>query len=137
MRTLRITPSPERSGSAVVTLTVSDGSLSSVVQFTVTVTEVNDVPTLSSLADVVTEEDTPIGPLGIVVGDLDGSPDALVLSAASSNATLLPFENIVFGGSGADRTITLTPAANQHGTSTVLVTVSDGLAVATESFTLT
>ena len=57
--------------------------------------------------------------------------------AASSNATLLPEANIVFGGSGANRTATLTPAANEIGTTTVTITVSDGTDTASASFVLT
>ncbi len=40
----------------------------------------------------------------------------------------MPTANIVFGGSGANRTVTVTPAANQTGTATITVTVSDGTA---------
>src|SRR5262249_51225661 len=50
----------------------------------------------------------------------------LQLSAASSNAGLVPIGNIVFGGSGANRTVTVTPAAGQTGSATITVTVNDG-----------
>ena len=50
----------------------------------------------------------------------------LQLSAASSNPGLVPTGNIVFGGSGANRTVTVTPAAGQTGTATITVTVNDG-----------
>src|SRR5206468_234523 len=33
--------------------------------------------------------------------------------------------NIAFGGSGADRTFTLTPASSQTGTTTITITVTD------------
>src|SRR6185436_4183814 len=49
----------------------------------------------------------------------------------------VPVSNIVFGGSGANRTITVTPAAGQTGTATITVTVSDGQASAPTSFLLT
>ncbi len=47
------------------------------------------------------------------------------MGGASSNTTLVPNANIVFGGSGASRNVTVTPAANQFGTSTITLTVSD------------
>jgi hypothetical protein len=47
------------------------------------------------------------------------------VTGASSNTTLVPLANIVFGGSGANRTVTVTPAANQFGTANITVTVQD------------
>ena len=43
----------------------------------------------------------------------------------------------MFGGSGANRTVTVTPAANQNGTTTITVTVSDGQLSTPTSFQLT
>jgi hypothetical protein len=71
------------------------------------------------------------------VGDLETAPDTLILTAASSNQTLLPDANILLGGSEANRTITLTPAANQLGATTITVTVSDGDLSTSETFLLT
>ncbi|MDR1009619.1 MAG: BNR-4 repeat-containing protein, partial [Opitutaceae bacterium] len=64
-------------------------------------------------------------------------PAALVVSAASSNQALLPDTGIVLGGSGAGRTVTLTPASGQTGNATVTLTVSDGDLTAQSVFTLT
>ena len=36
------------------------------------------------------------------------------MSGSSSNTTLVPNGNIVFGGSGANRTVTVTPAAESE-----------------------
>ncbi|HNC75663.1 MAG TPA: Ig-like domain-containing protein, partial [Elusimicrobiota bacterium] len=47
-------------------------------------------------------------------------------SGVSSNGTLLPNSALVFGGSGANRTVVLTPALNQNGTTTLTLTVTDG-----------
>ena len=49
----------------------------------------------------------------------------------------MPAANIVFGGSGATRTVTVTPAANQSGTATITVTVSDGSRRTPTTFVLT
>ena len=50
------------------------------------------------------------------------------MTATSSNVALVPDANLVLSGTGADRTLVITPAANQAGTATITVTVSDGTA---------
>ena len=71
------------------------------------------------------------------MADADTPVDSLTLSGSSDNLTLVPNGNIVFGGSGANRTVTVTPAANQSGVATITVTVSDGTTSASDSFVLT
>src|SRR5437870_11523779 len=65
------------------------------------------------------------------------SAGSLTVSGSSSNPTLVPNSGIVFGGSGSSRTVTVTPAANQTGTATISVTVSDGSLSTGTSFVLT
>ena len=116
-RTVTVTPAANQSGTATITLTVTDGNGGTASDtFVVTVTAVNDAPTISDVADQTTNEDT-----------ATAAPDAsrsamsrrrrrrLTLTGSSSNTTLVPTANIVFGGSGASRTVTVTPAANQIG----------------------
>ncbi len=136
-RTVTLTPAPDQFGTAVVTLTVSDGDLSAQTAFTLTVQPVNDPPTISPLADQVADEDTPVGPLAFTVGDVETPAADLAVTAASSNPTLVPVSGIALGGSGADRTVTLTPAPDQFGTAVVTLTVSDGNLSAATAFTLT
>src|SRR5207247_2325950 len=59
------------------------------------------------------------------------------LSAVSSNPGLVPNQNIVFGGFGANRTVNVTPAAGQTGTATITVTVNDGPNNTSTSFVVT
>src|SRR5207237_8262231 len=59
------------------------------------------------------------------IWDAETAAGSLSVNATSSNTALLPNANIVFGGSGADRTFTLTPATGQTGTSNVTITVTD------------
>ncbi len=136
-RTVTLTPTPNASGTAQITVTVSDGELSATRQFSLTVNSVNDLPTVTSIANQTVDEDTAAGPLNFVVGDVETAAGSLILSAASSNPTLAPEGNITFGGSGANRTVTVTPAANQTGTAQITVSVSDGQDSVTSAFTLT
>ena len=91
-----------------------------------TVNAVNDAPTITTIANQTTTVGTAVGPLAFTVGDVETAAGSLTVSGSSSNPTLVPNGNIVFGGSGANRTVTVTPAANQTGTATITVTVSDG-----------
>ncbi len=75
--------------------------------------------------------------LYFTVTDAETAASALTVTAASSNPVLLPSSNIALGGSGANRSITVTAAYNETGTATVTVSVSDGSATADESFNVT
>jgi uncharacterized repeat protein (TIGR01451 family) len=136
-RTVTITPGAHRSGTATLTLRVRDpDGMAASTSFLLTVTPSNDPPTLASVPDVTMSPNTSLG-LPVAIGDLESDPGSLVLSASSSNPTLIPNENCVVGGTGANRTLALTPLANQLGTATITLTVSDGLASGTETFVLT
>jgi CSLREA domain-containing protein len=58
------------------------------------------------------------------------------VSASSSDTTLVPNANLVVGGSGASRTLAVTPMSNQIGTTTIEVTASVGGMMASTSFVL-
>lgn len=81
-------------------------------------------------------------PLNIpfTVGDNQQAPGVLTLSATSSNPAVITNANIVFGGAGANRDVTLTPVAGATGSSTITITINDGQASnfdSTFSFVLT
>ena len=109
-------PPPTSSGPSTIRVTVSDGAASAFDEFILTVTAVNDAPTISNIADRTVNEDTPTGAVAFTVGDAETAAGSLTLTGTSSNTALVPVANVVFGGSGADRTVTVTPAANQSGT---------------------
>jgi uncharacterized repeat protein (TIGR01451 family) len=98
---------------------------------------VNSPPTITGITNVITAEDVSAGPIGFVIGDTETAAASLTLSATSSDISLVDPASIVFGGNGANRTVTLTPSTNQNGASTITLTVSDGMAVTNTSFTLT
>jgi formylglycine-generating enzyme required for sulfatase activity len=103
---------------------------------TVTV-QANTAPTISDIAAQSISADSNTGALAFTIGDAQTLESSLTLSGSSSNTTLVPNANIVFGGSGASRTVTVTPASSQSGTATITVTVSDGSLTASDTFVLT
>jgi parallel beta-helix repeat protein len=102
-----------------------------------TFTKNNTAPTISDIADKTTDEDTATGDIPFTIGDAETNPAYLLVTVDSSNAALVPSGNIVPGGSGANRTLNITPAANQYGAATITVSVSDGTATVNDSFLLT
>lgn len=136
-RTLNISPALNQTGTTTITVTVSDGTTTATDTFVLTVNPVNDAPTISSIANRSTSEDTATPAIAFTVGDVETAADSLTITKDSSNTTLVPVDNIVIGGTGAGRTVTITPAANQTSTATITLTVSDGTTTAIRSFTLT
>jgi hypothetical protein len=131
-------PGTNYTGPDSFTFVVSDGALTSAVAtVALTITPVNDAPTLTSLANQVISANGTAGPLALAVGDVETAAGSLTLSANSSNPALVPANNVAFGGSGANRTVTVTPAAGQSGNATITVSVSDGQLSASNSFVLT
>src|SRR6185369_10485033 len=118
-------------GTATISVTVNDGGASNNLvtrNFTVTVNAVNDPPTIGAISNQAVLEDTPAGPINLTVDDVDSPLGSLILSASSSNPALAPAANIVFDGTSANPNMTITPVANQSGTATITVKVSDGQA---------
>ncbi len=132
------TPAANYYGPDAFTYKASDGLLdSNNATVAITVTPVNDAPTISDIADRAIDANSNTGAVAFTIGDADGLT-GLAVSGISSNSTLVPNANIVFAGTGASRTVTVTPAANQSGTATITVTVTDGAGLASsDSFLLT
>ncbi|MBA3685838.1 MAG: hypothetical protein H0W72_11450 [Planctomycetes bacterium] len=97
----------------------------------------NTAPTISPIGDRTISAGGSTGAIAFTVGDTQTAATALVVTASSSNPTLVPAANVVLGGSGADRTVTITPAAGQSGSATITVSVSDGSLSAARAFALT
>ena len=119
-------PAANQSGTAAITITVADpDGASASSSFLLTVDPVNDLPTISHLADQVTAGSTPTAAVPFTIGDVETPAERLTLTGSSSNTKLVPNSNIVFGGVGADRTVIVTPADSQSGTAVITVTVTD------------
>ena len=94
-------------------------------------------PTISNVLDQSTNENTPTGAIAFTVGDTETAAGSLAVVGTSSNQLIVPDANIVLGGSGTARTVTITPAPDQFGTVTITLRVSDGFASASDTFVLT
>lgn len=135
-----ITPAPNQSGTATITLTISDnGSVNNTITRTmlVSVAPVNDAPTISPIVPWKMVKNSTSSPIPFTVGDLETAPGALTVTAVTSNKKLFAPTGIVFSGSGANRFISLTPIANAIGTATVTVTVKDEKLTAVRTFLVT
>jgi hypothetical protein len=136
-RTLNVSPTTNQSGTAIITITVSDGSLTASDSFVLTVNSTNDTPTISSIANQEITYNTLSNTLSFTVADSETAAASLVVTGTSSNQALLPDASIFLSGSGSSRGVTLVPSFNQTGVATVTLLVSDGTASTTTSFTLT
>jgi len=113
-RTVTVTPLEDQNGVADITLTVDDGFSETDSVFEVKVEPVNDPPTISAIDDQFTTGGIRTGAIPFEVGDPEGDPGSLTLSADSSNPSLVPLNGITFGGFGVLRNIRLTPASNSE-----------------------
>ena len=138
--TLTYRPAADAFGSADVSVRLEDdggrangGVDSSAEQtFTITVTPVNDAPSVA-LAKGGSCSGTGVGgTMNLTVADVETAAGSLTLSATSSNRTLVPNANISFSGSAQMRTMTVRPAEGKSGTANITITLSDGALKSTE-----
>ncbi len=137
-RTVTVTPIAGEFGSATITLTVSDGDLQDSEIFVLTVNEVtnNTVPTISIISGQTIDQDQTMGPVSFTINDAETASNLLTITSQSSNTSLVPNSAIVFGGSGPNRTVTITPTTGQSGIANITITVFDGEDQSSTSFEL-
>ncbi len=93
-------------------------------------------PKVSGLADQSIAQDTATS-VNFTVSDADSGAAALTITAVSSDTALVAVEGITVSGSGANRTLQITPTADAYGETTITVRATDpGSRVATSSFKL-
>ena len=133
-------PIANASGTATITVSVMDngsligGGSSTVVQtFNVTVTPVNQPPTLNAIANPapVNENSGPqtVTLSGITAG-LGDTGQALTVSVRSSNPALIANPTVNYTSPSTTGTLTFTPTPATIGNSVILVTVTDDGGVA-------
>lgn len=137
-RTVSIQAPVGVSGSSTITITVTDaGGLTASDTFVVTVTT-NTPPTISEINDVKVTAGTTVGPISFSVGDNETGAASLVVTGSSNNPALIENSDIVIGGSGKNRTVTVTTYAGLQGNTTITITATDpGGLQAFETFVIT
>ena len=130
-----MTPAAGQAGTATVTLNGSDGTAPVSATYTLTVT-IPVPPTIAAIGAQSVAEDGVID-VAVSVNDADTPLVDLVVTATSSNTALVPASALSVSGTTGARSLHIVPVANGSGTSTITVTVSDGLATAQTSFVLT
>jgi Ca2+-binding RTX toxin-like protein len=87
----------------------------------------NAAPTISVSAGLSCLASTNGGTFALTVGDTEQGAAGVTLSLMSTtNGTLVPAGNVVFGGSGANRTVSITAAGKQSGSAVLTIGASDG-----------
>lgn len=96
----------------------------------------NAAPVLGGIIDQSTPANGPSGAIGFTVTDEDAAAMSFALS--SDNETLVANDAVTLGGSGANRTVTVTPTPDMLGDAmiTIIGTDTGGLSAST-SFLLT
>jgi hypothetical protein len=142
---ITFTPVALAFGSATITVTVNDGGASNNIvsrTFAVTVNPVNQMPTLTTLANLTVNENAGLQTVnlsGISSGAANES-QTLTVTASSSNLGLIPTPTVNYTSPNATGSIRFTPVASNYGSATITVTVNDGGAsnnVVSRSFTVT
>lgn len=149
---LSYAPVAHANGTATITVVVTDdggtasGGVDAVTNtFTVTVTAVNDAPTLGAIGNVNIAEDAGMQTVNLAgVSAGGGETQALTVTASSSAPLLIPNPTVNYTSPGSTGTLTFTPVAHASGTATIIVVVQDnggtehgGVDAVTNSFTVT
>ena len=138
LRTLTITPAlnlpsmvSTNDGTNIITVTVTDGALTNIVSFPLTVSYVNQPPVISGLTDGATPANVPLVE-NLTISDVDDPISNLVVAASTSVPGL---GTAAVTGSGGAEVLTYNPKG-VVGTNTVSVTVSDGINTTTNTITV-
>src|SRR5688572_12192332 len=104
-----VTPAANQAGKSLISVCATDGITSATQSFNVTVTAVNDAPTLSKIPEQVTSEGAFAPAISFSAGDVETPAASLIVTAVSSDTNLLPQNAIVLAGEGAARTLKASP----------------------------
>lgn len=92
----------------------------------------NSAPTITGLSDQSLPQDTTTPILRFEVNDADSGAGSVTVTASTSDESIIPAEGIVLGGSGASRTLQITPASEVFGEAAVTVRAVDPDGLATQ-----
>jgi hypothetical protein len=113
------------------TFEVPIGEMSSMA---VTITNSNTAPTIVDIADVSVSFGTTTVEVPMKVGDAEQS--AVTVTVTSSNQSVVANADLSVSGTGAARVLSARPVSGATGSTTVTVTVSDGVLSTVDTFTL-
>ena len=82
-------------------------------------------PQIVGLTDQSLPQDTMTPALSFQVSDADSGANAVTVTVTTSDATIIPAEGIVLGGSGGSRTLQITPAAEVFGDAMLTIRAAD------------
>jgi len=128
---ITITSVPNKNGRQTFYVTANDGqSISNTytASFTLCITPVNDIPTISTIPNISIYEDTQFKDIlldGITSG-ADNEIQHITLTCKSSTPEIIPHPFVKYTSQSAVGTITLYPYENQFGLITMTVQVNDG-----------
>jgi gliding motility-associated-like protein len=121
------TPTNDEVGNHTVTLRVTDATAQVDQSFTITVTNVNDAPTITSTAFTVAKETFNYS---YTITAIDADAGSELTFSASALPAWLTFNNDT-------GTLQGTPTPSEEGTYLVILSVSDGLVTVEQAFTIT
>ncbi len=132
--TLIYEPVPGQNGTATITVTVKDdggtangGEDTYQVTFEISILGLNDRPTVDAVADTSMLEDADdliILLTGITDGDAD-EEQKMTITATSSRPEIIPDPEVIYDSVSTTAELTLVPAPNISGTTTITVTIQD------------
>ena len=98
---------------------------------------VNYPPSITAIPSQSMLEDGAPPTVAFSVQDVESPAGSLTVAAVSSNPALVPSTNLVLSGSGAARSVTITPLLNQYGVATITVSAADSQNTTSTNFLLT
>jgi hypothetical protein len=132
---VNLIPDSNQYGEATITISASDGYLTTQTSFHVTVNSVFDAPQIGDVYSFNNRQRELQNIMLTMVAD--GSPDCTqAISGTSSNTELLPNSGIVFGGVYPACTMSLNVTDKKTGVTIVTLNVSDGSQSAQDTFEL-
>jgi len=130
------TPHDFNSDNVYEVTVVATDSQSASSQRALTITVLNNKPTLSGTTDITISPNQTYS-MALTLSELDPSTETLTLAASSSNQSVIDDSTLTFTGTGVTRFLSLSPLEGQLGTSIITVTLDDGLNTMTQTFTVT
>ncbi len=126
---VQVTNVANANGQTTLTITVSDSTLSSTTQVVVTITPVNDTPTLTIPTTVLTELEDFMG-ISTVATAMDLENDTLTLSVVESTTGVITVTTL-------NSSVQIASIAHANGRTTLTITVSDSTLSSTTQVVVT